>query len=304
MFFRNATVFNIGDTKDFDEVDFSATLATQEAREPWGLEASFIGFARPLGKSGALFTHTIGRFTMICVKTYSKVLPASVVRDIVNERVEEIEATESRKISRKDKAAIKELVTDELLPRAFTRSSLTYAYIDSARNLLIVDTASAKRAEEVTGLLREVAGSLPAERLKVSVPGADVLTNMVRSGGTDATGSLSVLEDLELIDLAGDGGSVKLKNMDTSSHEVLDFIEAGMEVVSMALEWKERISFVMTDDFTIKRLKFNDDIKEQACDSAGDDAASRFDADFAIMTGEMGDVLDDLFITFHVESAQ
>ncbi|MFB3058287.1 MAG: recombination-associated protein RdgC [Gammaproteobacteria bacterium] len=36
-----------------------------------------------------------------------------------------------------------------LLPRAFTRSTLQYAYISPRDNLLIIDTASARRAEDL-----------------------------------------------------------------------------------------------------------------------------------------------------------
>ncbi|MCH8106558.1 MAG: recombination-associated protein RdgC [Proteobacteria bacterium] len=36
-----------------------------------------------------------------------------------------------------------------MLPRAFTRSTLQYSYISPRDNLLIIDTASARRAEDL-----------------------------------------------------------------------------------------------------------------------------------------------------------
>ena len=80
---------------------------------------------------------------------------------------------------------------------------------------------------------------------------------------------------------------VRCKGQDLLGDEVQLHLESGKEVVKLALEWKEQISFVLQDDISIKRLKFSDLIMEQADDQGGDDAASKLDADFALMSMEI-----------------
>jgi recombination associated protein RdgC len=48
---------------------------------------------------------------------------------------------------------------------------------------------------------------------------------------------------------------------------------------------------------SIKRLRFEDIIKEAEDDTVADDAATRFDLDFTLMTLELAEFLPDLFAT-------
>jgi recombination associated protein RdgC len=59
------------------------------------------------------------------------------------------------------------------------------------------------------------------------------------------------------------------------------------------MTWNDKVSFVLTDKLHIKRLAFLDILKEQAEKSA-EGADERFDADFALMAGELAKLFDDL----------
>jgi recombination associated protein RdgC len=89
-----------------------------------------------------------------------KVLPAAVVNKMVQEKILEAEDKQGHKLSKKERIALKDELIFELLPRAFTFSSKTYAYIDSKGGWLIVDAASAKKAEDLFRSLRKCLGSL------------------------------------------------------------------------------------------------------------------------------------------------
>jgi recombination associated protein RdgC len=75
--------------------------------------------------------------------------------------------------------------------------------------------------------------------------------------------------------------------MDLASAEVKSHLDAGMQVAKLAVEWQERISCVLCDDLGIRRLRFLDLIMEEAADVDTEDAAARFDADFALMGMEL-----------------
>jgi recombination associated protein RdgC len=59
------------------------------------------------------------------------------------------------------------------------------------------------------------------------------------------------------------------------------------------LTWNDRVSFVLTDKLQVKRLDFLEMNKD---DTQADevDPAEQFDIDFAVMAGELANLLKDL----------
>jgi recombination associated protein RdgC len=229
---------------------------------------------------------------MVAARKEEKVLPAAVVREILAERVLEIESEQMRPLRRREKQEIRDEVFQDLLPRAFTRSKLTYAYIDPRHRSILVDSATAAKAEELISLLRETLGSFPAKPLKVRRAPASVMTAWV--DGTDPAPGFRLLDECELRDPGEEGGVVRCRKQDLSSQEIQGHLRAGKQVVRVGLEWSQRLSLVLGEDLTIRRLRFGDVVQEEAADSGGDDAAAKFDADFALMSLELERFLPNL----------
>ena len=67
--------------------------------------------------------------------------------------------------SKKEREQIKEDVIFELLPRAFSRTTVTlHAYINTKENIIVVNTSSRGKAEDVLSLLRKTLGTLPVTK--------------------------------------------------------------------------------------------------------------------------------------------
>ena len=71
--------------------------------------------------------------------------------------------------------------------------------------------------------------------------------------------------------------------------EVRAHIEAGKLPTKLALTWDDRVSFVLTEGLQLKKVAFLDTVFEgQTQDDGG------FDADVAIATGELSQLIPDL----------
>lgn len=282
MWFRNLLMYRLAADTALTSDALETALATKPALPCGSQTLSTYGFVAPFGNDqDSPLVHVGQGFFLICARTEERLLPASVVRDAVKEKTDEIEAAESRKVYKKERDQIKDEVTMALLPRAFIRRSKTYAAIAPAQGLILVDTSSAKRAEELLSTLREVLGSLPVRPVAVKTAPTATFTDWVKQH--QASHGLALTDECELRDSAEDGGIIRIKREDLASEEVQNHLTAGKLVTQLTLAWQDKLSFLIDDKLTIKRLRFEDLLLDQAEEDGGDDAASQFDASFILM---------------------
>lgn len=292
MFFSNLIIYRF--TRPFDVT--LEQLETQLAALPFtpcaSQDASKFGWVQPLGKLGSAFTHSASGQLLICAKKEEKLLPNSVINDLLTEKVAEIETTEGRALKKKEKESFKEEIIVDLLPRAFSRYQQTYAWINPKAGFIAVDANSSKKAEDLLALLRKTIGSLPVVPLPLTTPIELTLTNWLEEGAAPAGFALE--DEAELKSALEHGGIVRAKRQDLLSDEIKGHLEADKLVTSLALNWAETLSFVLKDDMSIKRMKFSEELREQNDDVTSEDAVARFDADFALVTGELSRFIPDL----------
>ena len=285
MWFKNLQLYRF--TKPFELTsELLAQQLAQQRFEPCGSqELSRAGWVSPLGRHSDELVHESNGYLMVCSKRQDKLLPSSVINEFLDDQVLEIESTESRKVSRKERASIKEEVIFTLMPKAFARSSLQFAYISLRDDLLVINASSEKRAEDLIHDLREALGSLPLIPLTAKNLPIDLMTQWVNSG--ELTNSFELGEECELRDNADVSGVIRCKNQNLSSDEILNHLKTGMHVSKLALNWQERVEFILDEKSAIKRLRFTDLVQEKADEAEVDDAAGQFDVDFSIMTLEL-----------------
>ncbi len=300
MWFKNLRLYRLTKPFTLPAEALHEQLSTKEFHPCGNISPFSYGWVSPLGKHGKLLTHAANGYIMICARREEKVLPASVVREYVTEKVTAIEEQEARTVRRKERDQIKDEVLLDLLPRAFSRSSHTFAYLAPKDGWLVVDAASASKAEDLVSLLRESLGGLSAVLPAVNNPPTQVLTQWLSSQAAPAG---FVIEDqCELRDPKQEGGVVRCTRQDLAAEEVMSHLTAGKQVTKLAVEWNERLSCILTDDLTIQRLRFLDVIQEAAQEVDADDEATLFDADFALMTLELARFIPALLEVFGGEN--
>jgi recombination associated protein RdgC len=78
-----------------------------------------------------------------------------VIKQALEAKILKLEADQGRKLKKTEKDSLKDEVLHSLLPRAFSRFSQTMMWIDTVNGLIMVDCASAKKAEDTLALLRK-----------------------------------------------------------------------------------------------------------------------------------------------------
>ena len=291
MWFKNLIVYRVPVRWDIDADTLATALQPQAFSPGSGLEESTLGWVPPR-EGDARLVYAVNRQLLICLRQEKKLLPAKVVAQVVKQRAEKIEEDEGFKPGRKRLKELKELVRDELLPRAFSLSSDTRVWIDPTHGWLVVDAASPAKAEAIFTLLVKAIEQFPARMLKVtdSVPGA--MTTWLVSG--EAPAGFTVDQDVEL--KARDGkATVRYANQSLEAEDVLRHTKAGKQCTKLALTWSGKVSFVLTDKLEIKRVRPLDVVKESMGSVGAEGGADeRFESDMMLMTGELARMLDDV----------
>lgn len=292
-FFKNAIIYRIS-----NPMSLMAQLATIEQQllpfqfTPCGSQdTARTGWVPATAFSQTLAHQANGQY-LLTVQRQEKILPGPVIKQELNARIAKLESEQSRKLKKTEKDSLKDEVLHSLLPRAFTKDSRTQLWIDVMSGLIIVDASSARKAEDALALLRKSLGSLPVIPLTIENPVELTMTEWVRSG--NAPSGFAIGDAAELKAILADGGIARVKKQDLVSDEIKTHIEAGKFITKLALDWQQRVTFTLTDDAILTRLKFCDELIDQNDDIDREDVLARFDADFTLMTGELSALIKQL----------
>ncbi|MBT3196389.1 MAG: recombination-associated protein RdgC [Gammaproteobacteria bacterium] len=288
MWFKNVTLFQLTNPFRLSVASLEEKLEARTARKCGALELSTLGWSAPL-PNGSGLTLPVGGAILIAAKKEEKILPASVVREALNERIAEIESTEGREVRNKEKQRLRDEITVELLPRAFTKSRVLHALIDPEQGWLLVDTASRPRAEEMTVLLRESIGSLELTNPETELSVAGAMSQWLFHGTPPAGFTLD--DECEIREKDEPGGTIRCKNIDITQGAVRKHLESQSQVVKLALSWSDRLSFILDQELVIRRirpLEIVDNLREEGDEV---DAEALFEADMILFLAEIRGLL-------------
>ena len=285
LWFKNLMVYRLSREVALNADEMEKQLSAFAFTPCGSQDMAKTGWVSPMGSHSDALTHAVNGQIVICARKEEKILPSPVIKQELQAKIERLEAEQHRKLKKTEKDALKDEVLHSLLPRAFSRFNQTFMWIDTVNDLIMVDAASAKRAEDTLALLRKSLGSLPVVPLTMESPIELTLTGWVRSGEMPA--GFAIQDEAELKAILEEGGVIRCKKQNLISDEIAVHIEAGKLVTKLAVDWQERIQLMLSDDGSLKRLKFADTLREQNDDIDRDDFAQRFDADFILMTSEL-----------------
>ena len=289
MWFKNLLVYRLSPGWTIDADAFENKLSHQPLQPCGGFDLESRGWVYP--RDEGRFLHTLNRQWLLALGINQKLLPASVVNQVAKDRAAEIAEQQDHPVGRKQMREIRDRVHQELLPRAFTRLRTTRAWIDPVNGWLAIDTAGEARAEELIKNLLQCLDDLPLRRLETERSPAAAMTRWLAAG--QVSSDFTIDQDLELRSTDEGKATVRYVRHALEGKEIRDHIAAGKTATRLGMTWKDRISFVLTEQLQIKRLAFLDILKSEAGEQP-EDADEQFDINFALMTGELAHMLADL----------
>jgi recombination associated protein RdgC len=298
MWFKNLSVYRLPANWTLDLVKLEEQLAHQALQPCGNQDKESQGWVSPRGDDRLL--HVLNHQVLIALGVEQKLLPGSIVTQFAKDRAAELEETQGYKLGRKQMRELKEQITDELLPRAFVRRRMTWAWIDPVNGWLVVDAATPLKAEELLERLNKTLDDLPARTLHTELSPSTAMTEWLLAG--EAPAGFTIDRDLELCAADDSKATVRYVRHALEGEEIHQHIAAGKTATKLALTWNDRISFVLSEQLQIKRLAFLDILKENT--EQGDNADEQFDIDFALMTGEVAKLLVDVVEALGGEKAK
>ncbi|MDR0702384.1 MAG: recombination-associated protein RdgC [Azoarcus sp.] len=287
MWFRNLQLYRLPGGWDIAPAELEARLMARPLQPCGAQDMVSNGWVSPRGDDALL--RTVGRQWLIALGVESRLLPAAVVRQEADERAAELAEQQGYKLGRKQMRDLCEQVTQELLPRAFTRRRRIHAWIDPVGGWLGIDASSQARAEEALEHLRKTFDHFPLALLRTAHSPASAMADWLAG---EAPANFTIDQDCELRSASEEKATVRYAHHPLDGGEIKDHLTAGKMPTKLALTFHDRVSFVLTDKLELKRLDFLDVVREEL--GSEDDAEALFDAEFALMTGELAHLVPAL----------
>ncbi len=290
MWFRNLLVYRLVAPWRIEADAFDASLAQARLQPCASLAMESRGWVCP--REPERFVYSLNGQWLIALGVEEKLLPATIVRQVADERAVALEKRQGHPVGRKQMRDLRIQVTDELLPRALARRRTTRAWIDTANNWLVIDVGAPAKGDEFVEVLRRTHDALPTiVRLETQRSPGPMLTHWVETG--EAPEGFTIDRDLELQSADGSKAVVRYSNHSLDGRDIQSHIRAGKTATRLGMTWRDRISFVLTDQMQIRRLDFLDVLRSESGNEV-DDPDEQFDIDFTLMTGELSKCLAEL----------
>lgn len=290
--FKNVMVYRMVSGWSATQAQLEEALDGARFVECGASQEKSVGWTPPRGEAHGPLVEIVGGQWLLKLQIEVKTVPGSVVKRKVQDQLDHIEATTGRKPGKKEKRELLEDARLALLPMAFTKQSSVMVWIDPKAQLLVLDSGSQAKADEVmTGLIKAVEG-LAVVLINTQTSPAAAMSHWLST--REAPQGFSVDRECELKAADESKAVVRYTRHALDTDEVSQHIATGKVPTRLALTWGDRVSFVLTEALQLKKVTFLDVVFEGAPSSPGDRKDDGFDTDAAIATGELVQLIPDL----------
>lgn len=288
--FKNLIVYRIEPA--WSQELTSAEDALQSLRyAPCGAsQEKSVGWVPPRGDENGLLIESIQGQWILEFMIEAKSVPGSVVRRKLEERMAHIEATAGRKPGKKEQKDLKEDILHELLPMAFSRYSRVTVWIDRENRRLVVNASNVSRSDEIVSSLVQALQGFGVSLVHTTIEPAAAMSGWLHSQEPPA--EFTIDRECELKASDESKAVVRYAKHALDIDEVRQHIENGKRPTRLAMTWDDRVSFELTEGMQMRKIVFLEGTDQAA--PGADKKEDDFDADAAIATGELGQLIPAL----------
>jgi recombination associated protein RdgC len=296
--FKNALVYRIEHWDPPSLAEIENRLSAAPFVECGATQPLSAGWVAPRGDKHAALAESVAGQLVFRLCTEAKAVPGSVVKTQLQAQLEAIEKQTGRRPKGKQAKELKEAVVHALLPRAFPKRTETLVWLDPAARTLWVGAGSTKKADGVvTQLIELLGGGLKLSLLQTALSPATAMSTWLTE--KEAPAGFSIDRECELKQPDSEKASVRYTRHTLDIDEVAEHIRQGKLPTQLALTWAGRVSFVLTEALTLKKIELLDGVLEgSGTDAAGSGTSGSddndFDANVALFTGELRQMLPAL----------
>lgn len=283
--FKNLILYRITAGLDAITEDAIADLAFVPCNPSQDFAA---GFVPPRGHNHGAFVERIAGQVIIQLVTETKKVPADALARAVAKRCADIQDQTGRKPGRKETKEIKADTLLAMLPNAIATRASTRIWIDRAANLLAIDAGSTARADTAVTLLIRAINGLAITTITTAKSPQGVMAGWLVS--QEWPEDFSPGREVELRAVDETRSLVRFARHNIESEQISAHVLQGKLPTKLAMQWNERVDFIITDGLALKKIEFLDAVFADA-PTENEDA---FDADVTIASGELGRLIPAL----------
>lgn len=286
--FSNALVYRIAHWQPPGLAEIGERLEAQRFVECGATQTESAGWVEPRGERHGALAEAFAGQLVLEFRSETKAVPAAVVRNLLEERLDAIEQQDGRRPKGRRARELKEEIVHALLPRAFAKRRSATVWIDPGAQRVVIGSANAKHADAIlTRLVQGLGGELRLAPLQTALAPATAMAMWLRE--REAPAGFSIDRDCELKQSDKDKASVRYARHTLDIDEIAAHIVEGKLPTQLALTFDNRVSFVLTESLALKRIRLLDVVL-----ASGEADDKGFDADVALVTGELGRLLPAL----------
>ncbi|MBV8619863.1 MAG: recombination-associated protein RdgC [Curvibacter sp.] len=293
--FKNLIVYRLAEAWSASLEQLEAALDKARFVECGASQEKSAGWLEPRGEAHGPLVESVGGQWILKYMIELKAVPGSVLNRKAKERAQQIEQTTGRKPGKKEIKEIKEDAKQALLPMAFSKQASVPVWIDAKARLMMIDASSQGRADEVVTALVNVLEGFSVALLDTQSSPMSAMAEWLSTQEPPA--GFSIEQECELKASDESKAVVRYARHPLDNDEVKQHIAQGKLPTKLALCWDDRVGFMLTEGLQLKKVSFLDVVFEgRSADDGG------FDADVAIATGELSQLLPDLIQALGGES--
>ncbi|MRX27267.1 recombination-associated protein RdgC [Kangiella sp. HZ709] len=297
MWFKNCYIYLLSKETELSAESLTEKLESHRFSEVGRQEAERVGWISPLNRNLETLVHSANGCHLVCLRKEQKVIPASMLKERLEDRVQAIENNEGRKVYGKEKSALKDDILSLLKPKALTKSSHTFGYFDFRNQLLVVNAGSNGVADTFVQLLIDSLGTLGAVKLIGEENPSQIMNQWLLDNMPDAW---SLTGQYELKD-PKDERVAKFKDNEANNSLIHELIEDGYWLQKLGINYQDTFKAVIQSDLLIKSIKYSDELVAENDNIDKSEQYAQFDADFVLMTQTLAGFIAELKRLFKVK---